>query len=118
MYDEYDKKYDLFNYYLASKQDEKWLKIKNIKNFPCVIAVNSEGEILSQTNKSIFEIQNQFYYYDDFGKNLTRTNALVNFKKAISKSLKDTENIKAFANIVALEIPYEYNEVCLSMLQK
>ena len=111
MYDEYDKKYDLFNYYLASKQDEKWLKTKNIKKFPCLIAVNSDGEVLSQSDKSLFDLQNQFYYYDDFGKNLTRTNALVNFKKAISKSLNDAENIKAFANLVALEIPYEYNEV-------
>ncbi len=111
MYDEYDKKYDLFNYYFASKQDEKWLKTKNIKNFPCLIALNSDGEVLSQSDKSLFDLQNQFYYYDDFGKNLTRTNALVNFKKAISKTSSDSENIKAFANLVALEIPYEYNEV-------
>ena len=111
MYDEYDKKYDLFNYYLASKQDEKWLKTKNIKSFPCLIAVNSDGEVLSQSDKSLFDLQNQFYYYDDFGKNLTRTNTLVNFKKAITKSFNDAENIKAFANLVALEIPYGYNEV-------
>jgi hypothetical protein len=107
MYSEYDQKYDLFNYYFGTKQDEKWLKTNKIKKFPCVVTVNSSGEIVSQSNKSIFDLQNQFYYYDDFGKKLNRINALMNFKKAVSKPSNDSEVLQSFAEVSALEIPYE-----------
>ena len=107
LYDKYDQKFDLFEYYYASKVDEKWLKIKNIKIFPSVIAINSTGDLLSQSNKPIFDLQNQFYYYDDFGTNLIRTNALINFKKAISSKFSDIETIKAFSNLCALQVPYQ-----------
>jgi hypothetical protein len=107
MYADYDKKYDLFDYYLANKKDEKWLKSKNITTFPVVIAVNSDGDLLSQSNSTLFDLQNQFYYYDGFGTNITRANALVCFKKAISSTLNDTQTIKAFADLCALQIPYD-----------
>jgi hypothetical protein len=107
MYSDYDQQYDLFNYYLASKTDEKWLRSKKITSFPCVVAINLEGEILSQANKSIFELQNQFYYYDDFGKKINQTNNLLNFKKTISRRSSDLEVIKAFSVVSAMEIPYD-----------
>ena len=110
MYSGYDPQYDLYNYYMASKSDEKWFKNNKIKEFPCLVVVNKEGEILSQSNKSIFDLQNQFHYYDDFNKKLKRTNALLSFKKAMDKKQSDSEAIKAFSEVSALEIPYEYTD--------
>lgn len=107
LYDKYEQKFDLFEYYFASKTDEKWMKSKNIKIFPSVVAVNSNGDLLSQSSKTIFDLQNQFYYYDDFGNNLIRSNVLINFKKAISNKLSDNETIKAFLSLCALQVPYQ-----------
>jgi hypothetical protein len=111
MYSGYDAQYDLYNYYLANKLDEKWFKKNKIKQFPCVVVVNSDGEILSQANKSIFDLKDQFNYYDDFNKKLKRTNALLNFKNSIAKKQLDSEIIKVFSELTALEVSYEDKEI-------
>ncbi len=111
MYSGYDAQYDLYNYYLANKLDEKWFKKNKIKQFPCVVVVNSDGEILSQAKKSIFDLKDQFNYYDDFNKKLKRTNALLNFKNSIAKKQIDLEIIKVFSELTALEVPYEDKEI-------
>lgn len=110
MYDVYNPEYDLFNYYLATADDKKWLKTNKIKDTPSLIVLNNNGDILATAKSNLTDKQYQFNYYDGFYKKLQRTDGLLAFNKTIkNKKTIDTDLVMAFNKIAVLEIPYEYD---------
>ncbi|MET0944656.1 MAG: hypothetical protein ABWY22_04575 [Flavobacterium sp.] len=110
MYDGYNAEYDLFNYYLASAEDKKWLKINKITDNPNIIVLNENGDILATSKAKLSEKQTQFNYYDGFYKKAQRVNALLSFDKVIkNKKAKDADLIMAFNKAAVLEMPYDYD---------
>lgn len=106
-YDGYNPIYDLYNFYLASDKDEKWLKGNGVKDFPSVVLVNGDGLILSKSKGSLEEKRSLFSYYDTFYSNLKRVGVLNDFKGIInSKKRNDAELLKGLAQISVLDIPY------------
>ncbi|MFB3390323.1 hypothetical protein [Flavobacterium sp. LAR06] len=110
MYDGYNAEYDLFNYYLASAEDKKWLKTNKITDNPSIIVLNENGDILATSKAKLSEKQPQFNYYDGFYKKAQRVNALLSFDKVIkNKKTKDADLIMAFNKAAVLEMPYDYD---------
>jgi hypothetical protein len=111
MYDVYHAEYDLFNYYLASAEDKKWLKTNKITDNPSIIVLNENGDILATSKSKLNERQPQFNYYDGFYKKAQRANAFLSFDKVIkNKKATDTDLIMAFNKAAVLEMPYDYAE--------
>jgi len=67
MYDGYNAQYDLFNYYLVSGSDKKWLKENKISE-PGVVILNSDGVILATAKSTLWDKKSKLSYYDDFNK--------------------------------------------------
>lgn len=110
MYDAYHAEYDLFNYYLASDNDKKWLKTNKITDNPAVIVLNENGDILATSKSSLKDKQAQFNYYDGFYKKAQRVNAFLSFDKVLkNKKATDTDLIMAFNKAAVLEMPYDYD---------
>lgn len=110
MYDGYHAEYDLFNYYLASSEDKKWLKSNKITDNPAVLVLNENGDILATSKSKLSEKQAQFNYYDGFYKKAQRVNAFLSFDKAIkNKKATDADLIMAFNKAAVLEMPYDYD---------
>ena len=110
MYDAYHAEYDLFNYYLASAEDKKWLKANKITDNPGIIVLNENGDILATSKSNLKDKQAQFNYYDGFYKKAQRVNALLSFDKVIkNKKATDANLIMAFNKAAVLEIPYDYD---------
>ena len=110
MYDEYHPEYDLFNYYLATADDKKWLKTNKITDSPTVLVLDSNGNILASAKSNLLDKRYQFYYYDELYKKLQRTERLISFNKTLkNKKATDADLILAFNKIAALEIPYDYD---------
>lgn len=110
MYDGYHAEYDLFNYYLASSEDKKWLKSNKITDNPTVIVLNENGDLLATSKSKLSEKQTQFNYYDTFYKKAQRANVLLSFDKAIkNKKTTDADLIMAFNKAAVLEMPYDYS---------
>lgn len=108
MYDAYNPEYDLYNYYLATADDKKWLKTNKISD-PGVVVVNGNGDVLAIAKSSLKEKQYQFNYYDDLYKKLQRTDGLSDFNKTLqNKKATDADLIFAFNKVSSLEIPYDY----------
>jgi hypothetical protein len=111
MYDAYQAEYDLFNYYLASSEDKKWLKTNKITDSPVVLILNEAGDILATSKSTLKDKQPKFNYYDGFYKKAQRTNAFLSFDKVIkNKKATDTNLIMAFNKAAVLEVPYDYAE--------
>lgn len=109
MYDAYHPEYDLYNFYLATADDKKWLKTNKITDNPSVVVLNSSGDILATAKSTLKDKQYQFNYYDGFYKKLQRTDGLLTFSKAIkNKKATDADLIAAFNKVSVLEIPYDY----------
>ncbi len=109
MYEVYDPQYDLFNYYLATANDKKWLKTNKIQDNPSLAVLNGDGVILATSKSKLTEKQYQFNYYDGFSKKLKRVNAFYDFNKVLNnKKATDANLILALNKIASLEIPYEY----------
>ncbi len=109
MYEVYDPQYDLFNYYLATANDKKWLKTNKIQDNPSLAVLNGDGVILATSKSKLTEKQYQFNYYDGFSKKLKRVNAFYDFNKVLNnKKATDASLILALNKIASLEIPYEY----------
>ncbi|SHM93813.1 hypothetical protein [Flavobacterium chilense] len=109
MYDTYNPQYDLFNYYLTTADDKKWLKTNKITNSPSVLVLNGNGDILATAKSNLTDKQYQFGYYDGVYKKLQRADGLLTFDKTIkNKKTSDTDLIMAFNKIAVLEIPYDY----------
>jgi hypothetical protein len=110
MYDAYHAEYDLFNYYLASAEDKKWLKTNKIIDNPGIIVLNENGDILATSKSNLKDKQAQFNYYDGFYKKAQRVNALLSFDKVIkNKKATDPDLIMAFNKAAVLEMPYDYD---------
>ncbi|TDW49748.1 hypothetical protein EV144_102171 [Flavobacterium sp. 270] len=110
MYDKYDPQFDIYNYYLATADDKKWLKTNKISDGPNVIVLNGEGDVLAVAKTTLTEQQSKLYYYDEFYKKLQRTNALLSFSKtAKNKKATDADLVAAFSKASALELPYSYD---------
>lgn len=110
MYDSYHPEYDLYNYYLATDDDKKWLKANKITDTPSLIILNNNGEILATVKSNLKEKQYQFNYYDAIYSKLQRVDKLAAFSKTIkNKKASDADLIAAFNKVAILEIPYDYN---------
>lgn len=107
MYDAYNAEYDLFNYYLATAEDKKWLKTNKITDDPSVIVLNKDGDILATMKLGLLDKKPIFDYY--FDKKLKRGNTLYSFNKIIkNKKTTDADLILAFNNAAVTELPYDY----------
>ena len=110
MYDAYNPEYDLYNYYLATADDKKWLKTNKITANPSVIILNNNGEVLATAKSNFKDKQYQFNYYDALYKKLQRTDGLLTFNKTLkNKKATDADLIQAFNKVAVLEIPYDYD---------
>jgi len=110
MYDGYNAEYDLFNYYLASAEDKKWLKNNKITDNPSIIILNQNGDILATSKSKLSEKQAQFNYYDGFYKKAQRVNAFLSFDKVVkNKKATDADLIMAFNKAAVLEMSYDYD---------
>lgn len=108
MYDGYNAQYDLFNYYLVSGSDKKWLKENKISE-PGVVILNSDGVILATAKSTLWDKKSKLSYYDDFNKRLKRVDALYRFNEVIkNKKTSDSDLILAFNNAVTVDLPYDY----------
>ncbi|MFD1603696.1 hypothetical protein ACFSJW_10725 [Flavobacterium artemisiae] len=115
MYDKYNSVYDIFNYYLAGKDDKKWLKSNKIESEPSIVILNGNGDILAIAKSNLSEKQYQFSYYGDLYRKLQRTNALVLLDKTFkNKKATDADLIKAYNFASVLESSYYYDQEELS----
>lgn len=110
MYDVYDPQYDIFNYYLATADDKKWLKANKLTDSPSVIVLNGDGDILTSAKSTLNDQKEKFNYYDDFCKKVQRANAFYTFNKVIkNKKATDADLVSAFNRAAILELPYDYD---------
>ena len=110
MYNGYDPQYDVFNYYLATADDKKWLKTNKISNDPSVVVVNGDGDILATAKSSLLDKKSEFSYYDSFYKSLQITDAFYAFNKVQkNKKASDADLVSAFYKAAATELPYDYH---------
>ena len=109
MYDAYNAQYDVFNYYLATADDKKWLKTNKISDSPVIVILNRDGDVLATAKSNLLDKKSELSYYDEFAKKLQRANAFFAFAKvAKNKKATDTDVISAFYKASILDIPYEY----------
>lgn len=112
----YDPQYDLYNFYLASKQDESWLKKNKMTDAPVLMVLDENETILAWAKSSLTpEKLDKFNYYDSFNGKLKRTALKNNFEQAVTnKNVGNTDLLKAFYNVSALgplgDYDYEYSE--------
>lgn len=107
MLDVYNPEYDRFNYYLATDEDKKWLKINKLTDEPSVIILNNDGDILAAVKSGLADIKSEFDYY--FDKRLQKANILYSFNKVMKdKKATDADLILAFNNVAVNELPYDY----------
>ncbi|KAF2334368.1 hypothetical protein [Flavobacterium daemonense] len=110
MYDGYNAVYDVYNFYLASADDKKWLKNNKITNDPSILVLNGEGDILASAKSDLSDKSYQFGYYGDLYKKLQRANAFIYFNKTVkNKKATDIELVRAFNRAAVLEISYDYD---------
>lgn len=110
MYDVYDPQYDIFNYYMATADDKKWLKANKLTDSPTVIVLNGDGDILTSVKSTLNDQKSKFNYYDDFCKKVQRANAFHSFNKVVkNKKATDADLISAFNTAAVLELPYDYD---------
>lgn len=112
----YDPQYDLYNFYLASKEDESWLKKNKMTDSPMLMVLDANGTILAWANSNLSPDKiDKFMYYDSFNGKLKRTFLKNNFAQIVNdKNSKDAELINAFHDVSALgalgDYDYEYSE--------
>ena len=113
MYDSYHPEYDLYNYYLATADDKKWLKANKITDAPSIVILNNNGHVLASAKSNLKDKQYQFNYYDELYKKLQRTDGLLTFSKAIkNKKATDADLIAAFNKVLLANL----NSALLSSL--
>ncbi|MEO7975958.1 hypothetical protein [Flavobacterium sp.] len=106
MYDTYLPEYDIFNYYLATAEDKKWLKANKIADDQTVIILNNDGEVLASSKSALSNLKPEFDYY--FAKRVQKVNTLYSFNKVIKdKKATDANLIFAFNNAAVNELPYD-----------
>lgn len=97
MYDSYKAEYDVFNYYLATADDKKWLKNNKLLTNPAVIILNGDGDVLASSESTLEEQKYKFNTYGDFYKQVQGKDAFFSFNKvAKNKKAKEDDLILAF----------------------
>ena len=110
MYDAYNPQYDCFNYYLATADDKKWLKINKISNDTGIVVLNANGDILATAKSNLSDKKSEFDYYQNFYKSLQITDAFFAFKNVKkNKEVTDADLIAAFYKATVTELPYDYH---------
>lgn len=119
MYDAYNAQYDVFNYYLATADDKKWLEANKISDGPALLVVNGEGDVLATAKSNLLEKKSELSYYDEFAKKLQRANAFYAFDKiAKNKKATDADIVSAFYKASILDIPYEYETDAVAVTEE
>jgi len=112
----YDPQYNLYNFYLASKQDESWLKKNKMTDVPVLMILDENETILAWAKSSLTpEKLDNFNYYDSFNSKLKRISIKNNFEQAVTnKNVGNTDLLKAFYYVSVLgslgDYDYEYSE--------
>jgi hypothetical protein len=110
MYEAYNPQYDVFNYYLATADDKKWLKANKISNDTGIVVLNANGDILATAKSSLSDKKSEFNYYENFYKSLQITDAFFAFKNVQkNKKVTDADLVTAFYKAAATELPYDYH---------
>jgi hypothetical protein len=105
----YDPQYDVFNFYLATANDKKWIKVNKISDDPSIVVLNGDGDILATAKSNLSDKKSELNYYDSFYKNLQITNAFYAFNKVQkNKKATDTDLVSAFYNVAVSDLPYDY----------
>ncbi|KUJ63352.1 hypothetical protein AR687_04175 [Flavobacteriaceae bacterium CRH] len=109
MYDAYNPQYDVFNYYLATADDKKWLKTNKISDAQALLILNGDGDVLATAKSNLLDKKSELSYYDEFAKKLQRADAFYAFAKiAKNKKATDADIVSAFHKASMLDIPYDY----------
>ncbi|MGE6354802.1 hypothetical protein ACQKCJ_13125 [Flavobacterium sp. NPDC079362] len=109
MSDSYKAEYDLYNFYLATADDAKWLKANKITHIPSLAILNADGNIIATVKSNLDDKKYELNYYDPFYKKLQSVSGLYDFDRTIKdKKAKDTDLVLAFNKVALLEIPYDY----------
>lgn len=110
MYNGYDAQYDVFNYYLATADDKKWLKSNKVSNDPSIVVLNGEGDILATAKSNLSDKKAEFSYYDNLYKSLQITDVVNAFNKVQKdKKVSDADLVSAFHKAAVTELPYDYH---------
>lgn len=110
MYDAYNPQYDVFNYYLATSNDKKWLKTNKISNDPGIVILNGNGDILATAKSNLSDKKSEFNYYENLYKSLQITDAFYAFKNVQkNKKVTDADLVNAFYKAASAELPYDYH---------
>ncbi|WP_166922915.1 hypothetical protein [Flavobacterium poyangense] len=97
MYDSYNAELDVFNYYLATAEDKKWLKNNKLSTNPAVIILNGDGDVLASSESTLEDQKYKFNTYSDFYKQVQGKDAFFTFNKvAKNKKAKVDDLILAF----------------------
>ncbi len=112
MYDNYKPQYDLYNYYLASDADKKWLKSNKISEAgPAVLILNQDGVILASANANLNDISYRLSNSSDLLKKIVKTDAVLRFNKVVkNKKSLDNDLINAFDLVISSTSPYYYSD--------
>ncbi|NJM79512.1 MAG: hypothetical protein HC854_07730 [Flavobacterium sp.] len=110
MYYEYNSDYDLYNYYLATKKDEKFFK--SASNEKQLFVLNAEGEILYFTNGSLKENKELFGSYSATNEELVKANAYTVLDRLFANKKSSVQEVKAvFSKIMEMQTHYDYGIV-------
>ncbi|ABQ04519.1 hypothetical protein [Flavobacterium johnsoniae] len=108
MYDKYDAKYDVYNYYMAGADDKKWLKNNKITNDPSIFILNGNGDLLAVAKSDLISNQYQFSYNGSYYLKLLRADASMSIGKVLkNKKASDADLIQAFNKTAALQTSYD-----------
>ncbi|MEP6928978.1 MAG: hypothetical protein ABI850_03165, partial [Flavobacterium sp.] len=110
--DVYDPKFDVYNYYLATKKDKAWLKKNKITNSPSILILDENGNVAATANKlNLTDAQYRFTYYDITYNKLNKLRALNDLSKLIAnKKTTDAELLKGFNKITVINTSTDYIE--------
>lgn len=110
MYYEYEADYDLYNYYLANKKDERVFKSQSKQTQ--IIILNAEGEKLYYTNGSLADNKELLNNYSSIYAELVKANIYMELDRSFANKKNSIPEIKAiFSKIIEMETPYEYGVI-------
>ncbi|WP_233209638.1 hypothetical protein [Flavobacterium sp. 9] len=102
----------VFNYYLATAEDEKWLKENKISTTPNLIILNDKGDILATSKSTLLDKKADVNDYYSFNNKLERISAFYTLDKVIkNKKATDADLISGFNNTVNLGEDLESDSV-------
>lgn len=113
MYSEYDAAYDKYNFYLATKSDEAFLKKNNAKD-KSILILNKDGKIIASSTKSLNQIANTLNYDSENILNklletenaIALSNSITNKKTSIQELTKNLNS--NYRDFYANKYYYDY----------